>query len=162
LAQRPGIAETVDQGKQMPVPLVDEVADQREAERVLIGEVELHLVMAAFEHVMKGGAAPILGGFAIGRRELFKRIALVAGTVVPAEAAPLIDRMQRVDEGHAARQMQTAVAATLAEAANQLGFGKTCETLAHQPVHQVETGGQFHGINYAAQSRWVKAPSMVL
>ena len=58
--------------------------------------------------------------------------------------------------------MQAAVAAALAEAANQLGLGKTGETLADQPIHQVETGGQFHEPDYAAQSQRVKASLRVL
>src|SRR5262249_47630412 len=125
----------------MPMPVVEETADQREAERSLVGEIDLHLIMAVFEHVMERGAAPVLGGLAFGRRTILERVAFVAGAVVPAKAASLVDRVQCVDERHAARQMQAAIAATLAEAANQLRLGKTRETLAHQPVHQVEACG---------------------
>ena len=134
----------MDQRDQMPMPALKEIADQRELERSLVGKIELHLVIAVFEHVMEGRTAPIPGGFALGRRAIFEGIALIARMIVPAKATSLVDRVQRIDEGHAARQMQAAVAAALAEAANQLGFGKTGETLGDQPVHQVETCGQFH------------------
>ena len=144
LAERSGVAEAMDQRDQMPMPALEEIADQRELERSLVGEIDPHLVIAIFEHVMEGRTAPVPGGFALCRRAIFEGVAFIARLVVPAEAAPFIDRVQRIDEGHRARQMQAAVAAALAEAANQLGFGKTGETLGDQPVHQVETCGQFH------------------
>src|ERR1700704_2398798 len=100
--------------------------------------------MAVFEHVVERGTAPVLGGVALGARHVFECVALVGFPVVPAKAASLIDRMQRVDEDQAARQMQAAVAAALAEAADQVALGKAGETLTDQPVHQVQAGSKFH------------------
>src|SRR5262249_23862229 len=90
-------------------------------------------------------------------RHVFERVALVALPVAPAKAAALIDRVDRVDEDETARQRQAAVPAALAEAADQIGFGKAGETLADKPVHQVQAGGKFHAPYYAAQSARVKA-----
>jgi hypothetical protein len=79
--------------------------------------------MAVFEHVVEGGATPVLGGVALVARHVFEGVALVGFPVVPAKAASLVDRVQRVDEDEAARQMQATVPAALAEAANQVGLG---------------------------------------
>ena len=66
LAERAGVAEAMDEAKEMPVPLVDEVGHHRKFQRGVVGQIELKLVVAVFEHVMEGGAPPVLGGIALG------------------------------------------------------------------------------------------------
>jgi len=56
------------------------------------------IVLAVLEHVEEHRAAPVPGRVAFGGRAVFEHIALVAGTVAPAEAAALIDRVQGVDD----------------------------------------------------------------
>ncbi len=103
-------------------------------------------------HVIKGGAAPVLGGVARAGRAIFKTVALVAFGIVPAKAAPLEDRVQRVDEDETARQVQPAGPAALAEAAQQIVFRQAGQALADQPVHQAQAGCEFHGRDYAVQT----------
>ena len=64
--------------------------------------------------------------------------------VAPAEAAALIDRMQRIDHDKPTREFQPFGAAALAEAAEQFVFGQARQPLAGQPVHQREARGQLH------------------
>ena len=84
-------------------------------------------------------------------RAVLEYFALVALLVVPAEAAALKTRVQRVDDDEAARNRHPLGAAALAEAAEQIVFGQTFQTLADQPVHQAQAGREFHGRDYAAR-----------
>ena len=59
-----------------------------------------------------------------------KTVALVGLGVVPAKAAALEDRVQRIDEDEAARQVEPAGPAALAEAAQQIVLGQAGQTLA--------------------------------
>ena len=112
----------------------------REIERGAIGEIDQHLVMAVFEHVKEGRAAPVLRGVALAGRAVFEGVALVGLDVVPAKPAALEDRMQRIDEDEAARQIEALGPAALAEAAQQVVLGQAGEALADQPVHQTAVG----------------------
>src|ERR1019366_1299822 len=58
-----------------------------------------------------------------------KTVALVGFGIVPAESAPLEDRMQRVDENQAARQLEAGRPAALAKAADQVVFRQAGEPL---------------------------------
>src|ERR1700761_6761028 len=100
--------------------------------------------MAVLEHVKERRAAPVGRGAAGAGRSVLERIALIAGNVVPAKAASLVDRMQRVDENLAARQIEPLGAAAFAETVQELGFRKSGQALAGQPVHQAKAGARFH------------------
>ena len=78
----------------------------REIERRAIGKIDPHLVMAVFEHVIEGRAAPVLRRVALAGRPIFEGVALVGLDVVPAKPAALEDRMQGIDEDEAARQLE--------------------------------------------------------
>jgi len=54
--------------------------------------------------------------------------------------------VQRVDEGEAARQVETACPAALAEAAEQIVFRQSGQPLTDQPVHQAQAGREFHQV----------------
>ncbi|UCF51982.1 MAG: hypothetical protein JSV48_22135, partial [Bradyrhizobium sp.] len=151
-AERAVLAEAVHEGEIVLVALFGEFADLREIHRWRIGEIDHHLLMAMLEHVEEHRAAPACGRIALGARAVFERIALVAGSVAPAEAAPLIDRMQRVDDDEPARQFQALGTAALAEAAKQVDFGQAREALAGQPVHQRKARGQLHARHYGVHS----------
>src|SRR5207247_10691420 len=64
--------------------------------------------------------------------------------LVPAKRPALEDRMQRIDENEAARQIETACPAALAKAADQIVLGQAGQALANQPVDQVQSGRQLH------------------
>ncbi len=132
------------EGEIVLVALLGEFADLREIQRRRVGKIDHHLVVAVLEHVEEHRAAPALGGVAFGGRAVFERVALVALPVAPAEAAALIDRMQRVDDDQPAREFQPFGAAALAEAAEQFVFGQAGQPLAGQPVHQRKARGQLH------------------
>ena len=53
--------EAMHEGQEMPVTLCGQIIDHREIERGAIGKIDPHLVMAVFEHVKEGGAAPVFG-----------------------------------------------------------------------------------------------------
>ena len=145
LADGSGFAEAMHEGQEMPVTLRGEIVDHREIERGAIGKIDPHFVMAVFEHVKEDGAAPVLRGVALAGRSIFEAVALVGFGVVPAKSAALENRVQRVDEDEAARHIETAGPAALAEAAHQIVLGHAGQALAGQPVHQVEAGCDFHG-----------------
>jgi hypothetical protein len=92
--------------------------------------------MAGFEHVIEDRVAPGFGGFALVGRAIFEDVAFVGLGIVPAKAAALENRMQRIDEDHPARHRDALGAAAFAKTADQVIFGQACETLADQPVHQ--------------------------
>ena len=140
-----GFAEAVDEGDQMLMALGGDLVDHREIELVAFGEVDPDLVMAVLEQMVKHGAAPALGGIARTGRAIFEGFAFVGLGVVPANAAALEDRVQRIDEEEATRQIEPLGAAALAEAAQQVVFGQAGQTLADQPVHQLQAGSKFHG-----------------
>ena len=146
LADGSGFAKAMHEGQEMPVAVCGELIDQREIERCAIGEIDLEFVMAVFEHVIEGGAAPVLRGMALAGRSILEGVALVGFGVVPAKSAALENRVQRIDEDEAARQVETACPAALAEAADQIGLGHAGQALAHQPVHQLQSGREFHEI----------------
>ncbi len=132
------------EGDEMPVTFGSEIVDHRKIERGAIGEIDPHFVMTVFEHVIKGGAPPVLRGIARAGRSILEAVALVCFGVVPAKSAPLEDRMQRIDEDEAARQIETACPAALAKAANQIVLGQAGQALANQPVDQVQSGHELH------------------
>ncbi len=156
LPHRPGLAEFVNEGDEMLVTFVREFADHREVEFRAIGEIDHKLVVAVFEHVVESGTAPVLRRIALTGRSVFETIALIGLAVVPAETAPLENRVQGVDEGQPPRQIDAAGAATLAKAADQIVSGQARQPLADQPVHQAQAWREFHAAYYAAQSRRVK------
>ena len=121
----------------MAVALLRQLVDHREVERGAIGKIDPHFVMAVFEHVKEGGAAPVLRRIALGGRAVFEALAFVGFGVVPAKSAPLENRMQRIDEDQPARQLEAFGAAALAEAANEIVFRHAGQALADQPVHQL-------------------------
>ena len=86
------------EGDEMLVALGGELVDHREIERVALGEIDPDLVLAVFEHVIEDRAAPVLGGIALAGRAVFEGVAFVGLSVVPAKAAALEDRVQRIDE----------------------------------------------------------------
>ncbi|MEH2469456.1 fructose-specific component phosphotransferase system IIB-like protein [Nitrobacteraceae bacterium AZCC 2299] len=135
----------MDEGDAMLVAVIGEVTDHREIVGLRIGDVDLHLVMAVLEHVEERRASPVGGGLALLGRAIFERIALVGLGVVPAEAAALEDRVQRVDENEAARQLEPTVTTAFAEAADQVVFRQTGEPLADQPAHQFQSWCGVHG-----------------
>src|SRR5256885_616895 len=139
-----GLAELVHIGHQMLVTLLDEIAGEFEIVGCVTGELDRQFLMAVFEHVIEDRTAPGLRGLALVGRAIFEDVALVGLGVVPAKAAALENRVQRIDEDHPARHGQAFGAAALAEAADQVIFGQTCEALADQPVHQAQTGREFH------------------
>ena len=108
------------------------------------GEIDRQFLVAVFEHVIEDRTPPRLGGLTLIGRAVFKDVAFIGLGVVPAKAAAFEDRVQRVDEDHRARHVQAFGAAAFAEAADQIVFGQACETLADQPVHQAQTGREFH------------------
>ena len=128
----------------MPVTFGGEVVDQRKIERGAIGEIDPHFLLAVFEHVKEGGAPPVLRGGARAGRAILEDVALVCFGVVPAKPAALENRMQRIDEEEAARQIDTPCPAALAKAANQIVLGQAGQTLANQPVDQVQSGHKLH------------------
>ncbi len=139
-----GLTELVHIGHEMLVTFLGEIADNSEVVGIAIGEVDRQFLMAVFEHVVENRTPPRLRGFALVGRAVFEHVALVGLGVVPAKAAALENRMQRVDEDQAARHVEALGAAALAEAADQIVFGQTSEALADQPVHQAQAGREFH------------------
>jgi hypothetical protein len=101
-----GFAEPVHEGDEMPVTFGSEIVDHRKIERGAIGEIDPHFLLAVFEHVKEGGAPPVLRGVARAGRSIFEAVALVGFGVVPAKSPALEDRMQRIDENEAARQIE--------------------------------------------------------
>ena len=130
----------------MLVALRREIVDHREVERGAIGEIDRQFVIAVFKHVVEDRAAPVLRGVALVGRSIFERVALVGFGVVPAKSVSLEYRVQRIDQNEPARQLQPFGTATLAEAADQIVLWQTSETLADQPVHQAQTGREFHAV----------------
>src|SRR3977135_2258994 len=124
----------------MPVALGGELIDQREIEGGAVGKIDPQFVMTVFEHVIEGGPTPVLRGIALAGRSILEDSALVCFGVVPAKSAPLENRVQRIDEDEAARQIKTSCPAALAEAANQGVLRHAGPALADQPVHQVQSG----------------------
>ena len=131
-----GLAEPVHIGHQMLVALLGKFAHEFEIVGPAIGEVDRQLLMAVFEHVIEDRVAPGFGGFALVGRAIFEDVAFVGLGIVPAKAAALENRVQRVDEDHPARHRDALGAAAFAKTADQVIFGQACETLADQPVHQ--------------------------
>jgi len=64
LADGSALAEPMYEGDEMPVTSGSEIVDHRKIERGAIGEIDPHLVMTVFEHVIEGGAPPVLRGVA--------------------------------------------------------------------------------------------------
>ena len=121
----------------MLVALGCEFVEPRIAVRVDVGEVDHAMLVAVFEHVVEDRAPPAFGGVAlVGRADTRNVSRLVGLDIVPAEAAALEDRMQRVDDDEPVGQLDALGAAALAKAAEQLVFGQAGEALADQPVHQ--------------------------
>src|SRR5260370_12206751 len=102
--------------------------------------------MTVFEHVIECGAAPVFRGGAFFGRSILEAVAFVCFSIVPAKSTPLEDRVQRIGEDDAARQVETSRPAALAEAANQIVLGQAGQALADQPVHQVQSRRQLHKI----------------
>src|SRR6202043_2211606 len=96
--ERAGLAEAVHEGQEMPVSPVGEIADHPEPKRGAVAEVDNEFVMAVFEHVVKHGTAPVPRRLALTARTIFKAVGFVGFGIVPAKAAPLIDRVQGIDE----------------------------------------------------------------
>jgi hypothetical protein len=140
LAERAGFAEPVHERDKMPMPLGGELVDQRKIKRGAIGEINLELRDAAFEHVIENGAAPVLCGFAFAGRAVFEHVAFVGLGIVPAKSTPFENRMQGIDENAGAGNIEIADPATLAKAADDVVLGRADEALADQPVHQVQSG----------------------
>lgn len=128
----------------MPVAPRGEIVDHGEIQRGAIGKVDLDIVVAVFEHVMEDRAAPVPRGVALTGRSVLECIVLVGFGVVPAKSAPLENRVQRIDEDQPARQFETACPAAFAKTADQVDLGQTAQALAHQPVHQVQSGRKVH------------------
>ena len=142
---------------EMLVTLGGEVFDHRKVERGDVGKVDPDLVGAVLEHVVKGRTPPVLRRRALVARAVFEDVALIGLLCVPAKAAALEDRVQRIDEDEAARQVQPAGPAALAEPAQQIVFRQAGQTLMDQPVHQAQAGREFHETNMACNDvggRW--------
>ena len=88
----------------MLVTFLGQLAHEFESMASAIGEVDRHFLDAAFEHVVEDRILPGLRGFALVGRPIFERVAFVGLGVVPANAAALEIRVQRIDEDHPARQ----------------------------------------------------------
>ncbi len=129
----------------MLMALGGHLVGHRKIVTVEIAEIEAQFLKAVFEHVEEGRAPPALRCLADCGRTVLEYFALVALLVVPAEAAALKTRVQRVDDDHAAGNRDSLGAAALAKAAEQIVFGQTFQTLADQPVHQAQAGREFHG-----------------
>jgi hypothetical protein len=103
------------------------------------------MFVTGFEHVVEDRAPPGLGGVALVAGAVLEGVGLVGLDVVPAEAAALEDRVQRVDHDETVGQIDAFGPAALAEAAQQVVFRQTGEALADQPVHQAHAGNEVHG-----------------
>src|SRR5450432_4183608 len=130
----------------MPMPLCGELVDQRKIKRGAIGEINLELIEATFEHVIENRAAPVLCGFAFAGRAVFEHVAFVGLGIVPAKSAPFENRMQGIDENTGAGNIQTACSTALAEATDKIVLGQAGETLFDQPIHQAQAGREFHTV----------------
>ena len=140
-----GLAEPVHIGHHMFVTLLGELAHEFEiGGHAAIGQIDRQFLVAVFEHVVEDRTPPRLRGFALVGRAIFENVAFVGLGIVPAKAAAFENRVQRVDEDHSARYVKPLGAAALAETADQVVFGQACEALADQPVHQAQTGREFH------------------
>src|SRR3954451_19258541 len=103
------------EGGMRPLSFFGELAKLRKVKRGSGGKFCQHLVVAMLEHVEEGGAPPVPGRITLSGRAVFDDVTLVARHVAPAEAAPLIDRMQRIDQHERAREFQSLGAAALTE-----------------------------------------------
>ena len=128
----------------MLVTFLGEFAHEFEIGGHAVGELDRQFLVAVFEHVIEDRAPPGLRGLALVGRAIFEDVAFVGLGVVPAKAAAFENRVQRIDEDHPARHGEAFGAAALAETADQVIFGQACETLVDQPVHQAQTGREFH------------------
>ena len=146
LAERAGLTEAVHEGDKVLVAFRREVIDHREIERCGVGEIEPQLLVAMLQHVEEGAAPPVPRRIAGIGRAILETVALVGFGVVPAKAAALEDRVQRIDEDEPARQVETARPAALAETADQVVLRQAGEALGHEPVHQAQAGRQFHEV----------------
>ena len=85
----------------MLVALGGELVEPRIAVRGGVGEVDDALLVTLFEHVVEDRAPPAFRGVALVARAILESFGLVGFDVVPAKAAALEDRMQRVDHDEA-------------------------------------------------------------
>ena len=124
LADGSGFTEPMHERHKMTVAFCGKLVDRREVERGAIGEIDPHFVVAVLQHVKEGRAPPVLRRIALPGRSIFEAVALVGLGVVPAKSAALENRVQRIDEDQAARQIEAFGAAALAEAAHEIVLGK--------------------------------------
>jgi hypothetical protein len=103
------------------------------------------MLVTGLEHLVEDRAPPGLGGFALVAGAILEAVGLVGLDVVPAEAAALEDRVQRVDDDETIGEIDAFGPAALAEAAQQVVFRQAGEALADQPVHQAHAGNEVHG-----------------
>jgi hypothetical protein len=137
----------------MLVPLGSELVEPRIAVRGDVGQVDHAVLVALFEHLVEDRAPPAFGGIPLLSRAVLETFWLVGLDIVPAEAAALENRVQRVDHDEPIRKRDSLGAAAFAKTSDQIVFRQTGQTLADQPVHQAQAGREFHGRDYAARTR---------
>lgn len=139
------------------VPLGGKLFEFRIAVRGSVGQIAHALIVTLFEHLVEDRASPAFRGVALLGRTVLETVGLIGLDVVPAEAAALEDRVQRVDHDEPVGERQSLGAAALAETADQLAFRRAGEALGDQPVDQAEARSELHGTDYAAWRAVTKA-----
>src|SRR6185436_8880205 len=122
LADRAAAGKAMNKGHEAGLALVLEDLENGEVERVVRPEMPAHLVLASAQHLVERAALPI------GRRlaalvgaAIFDDRILLDAVISPTEGPPLIDRMERVDDGDGARQREPGGTAAGTEAVQELG-----------------------------------------
>jgi len=87
-------------------------------------------------------AATLVGAAVLGHG------CLCDAVVPPMEGPSFPDRVQRVDERHGPRQIEAGQAAALAEAVQQVGFGRPREPLLDQPGRHGDDIVFLHGSSF--------------
>ena len=108
-------------------------------------DAQPHLFLTDLQEMEERAALPRCRSLALVAAAVFDHGRIVRFLVPPAEDAAFMDGMQRVDEGHGARQIEAGGAALLAELAQQVFFCHAGKTTANHPTGDTDDIGVFHG-----------------
>ena len=96
-------------------------------------QVGHHLVPLGLPHVVEDAAPPRVRALAFDGAAVFDDRHVLPAVVVPAERATLVDGVQRVNDDQRAGHRNPRLAAAVAEALEQLRFGRARQAARHHP-----------------------------
>ena len=97
----------------------------QEIGRFALPDPRAKLVAAGRQQMIEDAALPIGCRLAFLGATILDNGLFLDAVVAPAEGAAFVDRVQRVDQRHAARQIEPGRLAPLAETVQQVGFRRT-------------------------------------